>query len=237
MSDALGLCLDCNYPLRGLTAPRCPECGLEFDPANSDTMNMGAPLTRKAQWVLGPMRWPTIAITLVAAALVLWVTRLPRNWLDVSRAGLVVLVLMGIVWLAWPMARTFVARKYNWPKERLTRGAKPRYIVGALLLIEAFAIARGLPLKAAFWMSKPQMDALAADVIARPKSSPQDQWLGAYKATEVQPIIGGGARFTVEVSADGFRTGFMYLPSANPKAKSRGKQYLGDGWWIWWKDG
>jgi hypothetical protein len=81
------------------------------------------------------------------------------------------------------------------------------------------------------------MDALAADVIARPKSSPQDQWLGAYKATEVQPIRGGGARFTVEVGADGFRTGFMYLPNTNPNSKSRGRQYLGDGWWLWWKDG
>jgi hypothetical protein len=142
MPDLLGLCLDCNYPLRGLAQPRCPECGLEFDPQNPATMNMGAPLTRTAKWVLGPMRWPTIVGTVAAALVVLWATRLPRNWLDASRVGLAVLVMMGVVWLAWPIVRTITARKYHWPKERLTKGAPPRYIVGALLLIEAFAIAR-----------------------------------------------------------------------------------------------
>jgi hypothetical protein len=200
-------------------------------------MNLGAPLTRTAQWVLGPMRWPTIVGTIVAAGLVLWATRLPRNWLNVSRVGLGVLIAMGVVWIAWPIARTLTAKKYNWPKVRLTQGAKPRYIVGAILLLEALAIARGIPLKIAFWMSKSQMDALAADVIARPKSSPQDQWLGLYKATEVQPVRPGGAKFTVEVAPDGFRTGFMYLPSADPHIRNGGKQYMGDGWWLWWKDG
>jgi hypothetical protein len=27
-----GLCLNCGYDLRGLTEPRCPECGKAFDP-------------------------------------------------------------------------------------------------------------------------------------------------------------------------------------------------------------
>lgn len=30
-------CLRCGYDLRGQTTPRCPECGLEFDPEQLET--------------------------------------------------------------------------------------------------------------------------------------------------------------------------------------------------------
>lgn len=29
----LGCCQTCGYSLRGLTEPRCPECGMQFDPS------------------------------------------------------------------------------------------------------------------------------------------------------------------------------------------------------------
>ena len=36
-------CLDCGYPLDGLRDPRCPECGLGFDPLDAATfaVNVG----------------------------------------------------------------------------------------------------------------------------------------------------------------------------------------------------
>jgi hypothetical protein len=38
VSDAdLRRCLDCDYPLRGLPEPRCPECGRPFDPADPNS--------------------------------------------------------------------------------------------------------------------------------------------------------------------------------------------------------
>lgn len=44
-------CIDCRYPLRGLTAHVCPECGREFDPDNSTTFSQ-----REMPWnrVLSP---------------------------------------------------------------------------------------------------------------------------------------------------------------------------------------
>jgi hypothetical protein len=30
-------CRGCDYPLKGLAEPRCPECGREFDPGNANT--------------------------------------------------------------------------------------------------------------------------------------------------------------------------------------------------------
>jgi hypothetical protein len=34
-------CLECRYDLRGQTVFRCPECGLQFDPANPTTYLIG----------------------------------------------------------------------------------------------------------------------------------------------------------------------------------------------------
>lgn len=41
--DPQKFCLDCGYPLDGLRDPRCPECGLEFDPLDAGTfaVNVG----------------------------------------------------------------------------------------------------------------------------------------------------------------------------------------------------
>jgi len=65
-----GLCLDCDYPLRGLATPRCPECGRAFDPNDSWTMNVGRPMRRALRWLLRPPgRW-TVAAAIVAAAVV-----------------------------------------------------------------------------------------------------------------------------------------------------------------------
>jgi hypothetical protein len=36
---ANALCIGCNYPLRGLTEPRCPECGRPFDLVDRETFN------------------------------------------------------------------------------------------------------------------------------------------------------------------------------------------------------
>lgn len=33
-------CRRCDYPLRGLTEPRCPECGRDFDPENPKTYHV-----------------------------------------------------------------------------------------------------------------------------------------------------------------------------------------------------
>lgn len=34
-----GLCKRCGYKLKGLTEPRCPECGTAFDPEDRDVVS------------------------------------------------------------------------------------------------------------------------------------------------------------------------------------------------------
>src|SRR5690349_19599541 len=76
-TQPIGLCLTCNYALRGLPTPRCPECGREFDPMDPATMNMGRELSHFAKWVLGPVRWPVNVLTWGALLFALWQSRLP----------------------------------------------------------------------------------------------------------------------------------------------------------------
>jgi hypothetical protein len=45
-------CLACGYPLRGLSAPTCPECGQAFDPQDSATYE-GSTMNVRHLFVLG----------------------------------------------------------------------------------------------------------------------------------------------------------------------------------------
>jgi hypothetical protein len=67
------LCAGCNYPLRGLTEYRCPECGREFDPDNLVSVNLGRPLTPLARWLIGPIGMEWSAVILVGCAAGVWV--------------------------------------------------------------------------------------------------------------------------------------------------------------------
>src|SRR5580693_7070002 len=103
MIDTPGLCISCNYQLRGLVTRRCPECGREFDPDNPETMNMGRELSAVDRFVLGPIRWPVIAMTAGATGFVLWMARLPGGRKTVPMEAIGVLGIVGVLWLVWPM--------------------------------------------------------------------------------------------------------------------------------------
>ena len=52
-------CKNCKYLLRGLSEPRCPECGAPFDPDDARTY-----------WLPGPeRRWPWVALGFGLSAL------------------------------------------------------------------------------------------------------------------------------------------------------------------------
>jgi hypothetical protein len=73
------LCLGCNYPLHNLTEPRCPECGVGFDPADAGTMNLGRPIGAWGRRFIRPVGWPTVVLALLATVLILSVSPF-RGW-------------------------------------------------------------------------------------------------------------------------------------------------------------
>ncbi len=61
-------CKVCYYDLRGLSEPRCPECGTQFNPADVTTYLMEVPDLRAQS--LRRIAW-MLAIALVAAFLIM----------------------------------------------------------------------------------------------------------------------------------------------------------------------
>jgi hypothetical protein len=73
-----GYCIACGYSLQGLPAGaagyRCPECGRAFNPANPKTFR-NTPQGRLASWLVKPMEWPMVCVSLAAAIGVMSVSR------------------------------------------------------------------------------------------------------------------------------------------------------------------
>src|SRR3954471_8848655 len=57
-------CLECNYVLRGLPEPRCPECGRYFDPTDPSSYTVKPPFVLWRYWL------PPLVMT--AAACAIW---------------------------------------------------------------------------------------------------------------------------------------------------------------------
>ncbi len=72
-------CIACNYPLRGLPHPRCPECGLPFNPADPATMNLGKSPGPIARRLLRRTGLPTLFLTIATTVLFLISSGPPRN--------------------------------------------------------------------------------------------------------------------------------------------------------------
>jgi hypothetical protein len=237
-SDPIGLCLTCNYPLRGLPTPRCPECGREFDPLDPATMNMGRELNEVAKWVLGPVRWPVNVLSWGALAFALWAARLPGGEVGAS-SSVIILAALGVLWLAWPVVRVMAAKRYGWPHSLLMRGQKQRVAVGLCLALATVAIICRLPMRAALAISRPSMDLLAKQTMSAANPYGNDTWVGVFPATRVKQVP-GGMRFTVEEKKRSYKAGFTYLPKVNPNRVGwsvKSYRYVGDGWWAWREEG
>jgi hypothetical protein len=233
LTDSSGRCLHCNYVLRDLPTPRCPECGNDFDPADVRTINLGREITPAARWALGPSS-NLIAISMfVIAAVAIWFDRLPVAEQDRSVINGALLILLGSLWIAWPLLRIATARWAGWSSDWFTLGRGSRSWIGILIILIGIAVALRLPRSAAFWISRPSMDELARQMMAVRGSSPADQWLGVMKAKEIKDVP-GGISFMTTREADGGEAGFIYLPSADPKSAGwSSRNYVGGGWWVW----
>lgn len=56
------ICLECGYALRGLPEPRCPECGLAFDPNDPDSFGPLAGPRWMRHWRASPQVWHVVLV-------------------------------------------------------------------------------------------------------------------------------------------------------------------------------
>src|SRR5437868_5739678 len=101
------LCIACNYPLRDMAAPRCAECGREFNPENPASMNLtGRPVGGLARRLLRPPLWALHLIALVTLSAHLWLARLPwpmkpRQGLALEWSWAAIAVIWGVLLILW----------------------------------------------------------------------------------------------------------------------------------------
>jgi hypothetical protein len=183
----VGICRDCNYPLRELPDPRCPECGRAFDPKDPATMNMGRPMGAVCRWIMGRAAWPSTAVMLFIACWLFWMGTDPALYdyfmSVLCPLGALVLVVAGIV--LWESVRVSVAKAHHQPAPDLAliNSSRARWLA-VLMLAVAASIPLQIPLRIGFALSRPSFDRFIREVQANPSAArPAVQRLGIYRVS------------------------------------------------------
>ena len=211
------LCVGCNYPLRGLTEFRCPECGRPFDPDRSLTMNLGLPMPRVARAVLGPTgRWARVLVwSLFAAGVVVpgWVA--PTDWLAIL--WLLMWGAMLVVLWSRSAMRWAVVRRYRQPPELLRADDRLRQQTRIAFVLGAFLVCTHAPFVLAVAVSGPWVKPYAQYLwMTHPSdvpvpSGPVVRGLVVVRRVEVRPsgatleLYGGGWIHYSRVDAERLR--------------------------------
>jgi len=166
------MCLQCNYPLRGIHDGRCPECGHAFDATEPATMNLtGKPIGRLARLLMKPPMRLFALLMLAVGLWQLWASRWPAGMTDDQRGVLHrIWFFAGFAWCAVLFARhRFIYRPIAVPPVTLYRGGTrwawlpPVVAVGMAVLASS-----GLPFRVMIWGSWPALDAFAQQARSQP---------------------------------------------------------------------
>ena len=119
-------CLGCGYPLRGLSDPRCPECGRAFDPTDPYSVDSLAYAQRRLRRAL---HWAPLAVWIATLGTMLVVEAYAYNryefydWLPFPLATCLIVAIL-TAWIARGLARRALIGRRPDPSrlsERLAR--------------------------------------------------------------------------------------------------------------------
>jgi hypothetical protein len=165
------LCLGCNYPLRGLPATRCPECGREFDPEDPWTIWIGRAAPQLIRRLTQPMaRWLRRLVTMSCLGILWGAAWLPAGAVAESLGWIVVIDVSAFIIFRRMLRFLFrrsVTRLGLPPSERDTRGQK-------LVVFLAMTSTIGWwPLRVSLFVQRPLLDRFAWHAYAElPMDSP-----------------------------------------------------------------
>ena len=221
-------CRQCGYALRGLTAPRCPECGRPFDPPAiwaAHRRKARRPFDATAARLSRPPSWWATACATAAVLSLGWGAYLPAADVQPGLASLGLWAVAAAVFLLTVRDRWEVAFAYGpppGPRHRL-RGAN--WVVLPALLA-AFALPTPVsPLRpVAFRLSRSHLDAMARRAMASGPALP-DQWAGLYPAHCIRRTA-YGVNFRI---AGRYECGLDYTTTGQPGP--HGGTPLGGGWY------
>lgn len=233
-------CIECGYALQVLHEPRCPECGRRFNPADPATMITARRGVRLARRFLRPPRFGSFFLVSVAAAGSLCGASAPGWYLPLLGWSMLLWLIVGLVWLVRVML-------LGWASEHLGQIQAPEQLkrawarsfawVAGLFVTVCIAIMFSLPMKAAYWLSRPAMDRWAKQFMTAPEGTRAPEcWIGLYPAYRINREL-RGVRFDVDGAGieDPFsagRPGYMYAPDYDLGPYSD-QEYepMGGGWY------
>lgn len=230
-------CLECDYQLRRLTEPRCPECGRKFDPDRAITMNLtGAPISQFRRRLLRCLPvWPINLLGLALVAYQFWIQRydwdkviLPQSltwcWGALAVLYLVVALLPGIAARIRPLPAAL------WPHRRRRYQLRLLPLLGVLAIIARYS---NTPFYLAYRLSRPAMDRFARDMLAQPwQVNYPDRWVGLFWAQDIyaRPHEVG---FAIGTQSGGF----VFAPQGNAGGENqevtRQPTPLNGAWYLW----
>lgn len=210
--DKTPRCLDCDYPLVGLSEPRCPECGQAFDFADSTSYYSGdRPMGPVGQFFSKPPGSAFLATCAVSAMATLLSRAVPGglDWLT----GITILlwILLAGIWWVRLIGLVIVAVTHQFRGSARLRAHWKKWSAGpALLVISIVLCVFQVPLWLTFSVSKSSMDQLAAKVIKNAAPIKGPIWIGIVPARDCEPIA-GGMRFGIAWSGPFEKGGFAYF--------------------------
>lgn len=227
-------CLGCDYPLRGLTEYRCPECDREFDLNQSWTFATRRPMTRLAKWLLKPPGWIFLSTTAVAAGLMLWAHTPPDAYFGLFLIAFGLWLLVGGLWFVSGIAflvtnasygyMVFSSPRFKWDCIRWLVIPLTAVIVIGLLVVR-------LPHRIARRLSYPAMQALVKDY---QRGQLHDvERVGLYPVDSIETTSHG---FSFRIPC-GFMDsyGFEYAPDGAPEniPYTRTYRHYRDDWYYY----
>lgn len=247
----LRFCPGCQQRRLQMNAAPCALCGRENlvkAPKPREKMHISAKMLRA---LLRPLGWMAQVWTLLFCGFVVWSMALHNitefmggNTLGILFSGLIVaaiwtlrLATRGLVWLFAPTTR---ATKRP--------GARSFGFLPLCLAVLALLNAFDLPLRAAFWLSKPGLESLAFQALS-PGFQFVEPQAGLYRVSSVTQGNGRKTSLRFQVTDDDFfnggtRAGFARCPQGCAAASfpplyaksfpSRYLQLSRD--WFWWEE-
>lgn len=170
-------------------------------------------------WLLQPPGWPTHVLS--GAATLAWLWAATARTCGIVETLLIALAwfIVGCIWIGRLLVRFVIAAFYRRPGWAYRTGWRS-WLPAPLLAASAFLlITYDVPLRTAFWLSRPAMERLARQVLATPKPGPPvPRQIGLYRAESIEPMP-AGVRIVVRRSGFLFGEqafGYAYCPKTPP---------------------
>jgi hypothetical protein len=247
------LCLKCNYPLRGLTSRRCPECGREFDPADVWTMNAGRPMGAIAARLSKPTVTHFRAVLILLMLAIIW----GQSWLPGAYVVSIFATLLAGVTVVYRAVRGLLRRivlfHYRQRDKLSVRQIRARRFEVVITLLAVSSLIVNWPLMLHVLIARPALDQFAYDAWAvRPMLDPQPRdvtvalfpvdsiWVST-RGVEINIAFGGSLIYDPEgriprfTSRESWRLSGPWVVTDMYSAQSYAWSYVRDPRRLWWK--